>query len=200
MAQTEQVIKIMAEPQSDPNRCRFTLDKSIIEGGSFFFENEAEAKGSPLAEAIFAAGGIVSVLAGGAIIQVVKSEEGDWRAVAPKIGAAIRSALNSGKPLISEEAKNKLPNENEIREKVKKLLETEINPAVASHGGYIELLDVKKNDIFIKMGGGCQGCAMSTATLKQGVEQSLRKEIPHLGAIYDTTDHASGQNPYYSAS
>lgn len=188
----------MAEPQADPNRCRFTLDQNIIDGGSFFFANAEESKGSVLPEAIFAAGGVISVLAGGSIIQVVKTDEGDWRAVAPKIGAAIRAALNSGKPLVSEEAKKKLPDEKEIRAKVTQLLETEINPAVASHGGVIELLDVKKNDIFIKMGGGCQGCAMSTATLKQGVEQTLRKEIPHLGAIYDTTDHASGQNPYYA--
>ncbi|MDO8520302.1 MAG: NifU family protein [Deltaproteobacteria bacterium] len=196
----EELIKIMAEPQADPNRCRFTLDKNIIDEGSFFFNNAEEARGSALPEALFAVGGIGSVLAGGSLIQVVKSTVDDWRAMAPKIGAAIRAALNSGKPLVSEEAKKRIPDENEIRTKVNALLEKEINPAVASHGGVIELLDVKKNDIFIKMGGGCQGCAMSTATLKQGVEQSLRKEIPYLGAIYDTTDHAAGTNPYYSAS
>jgi Fe-S cluster biogenesis protein NfuA len=83
---------------------------------------------------------------------------------------------------------------------VQKILDTEINPAVASHGGWVELIDVKKNEVFIRMGGGCQGCGMADVTLKQGVEKTIRQQIPEIGAIMDTTDHASGRNPYYSPS
>src|SRR3989338_11701074 len=103
----EQTIKIMAEPQADPNRCRFTLDRSIVEGGSFFFENLEEAVGSALPEAIFAIGGIASVLVGGTLIQVIKTDANDWRAMAPKIGAAISQALSPGKPLVSEDAEKR---------------------------------------------------------------------------------------------
>src|SRR3954447_4787948 len=79
---------------------------------------------------------------------------------------------------------------------VQKLIDTQINPGVASHGGYVELLDVKDNRVFVRMGGGCQGCGMASVTLKQGVEALLRQQFPDLSVV-DTTDHAGGENPYY---
>jgi len=84
-----------------------------------------------------------------------------------------------------------------LAEKVVKVLDEEINPGIASHGGYVSLIDVKGNDVIIQMGGGCQGCGMASVTLKDGVEVALRKAIPEIGAIYDSTDHADGKNPYY---
>lgn len=87
-----------------------------------------------------------------------------------------------------------------MRRKIRKILDEMINPAVASHGGKIELVDVVNDKVYIKMSGGCQGCAASTMTLKQGVERTLREEIPDIEEIIDVTDHASGTNPYYQAS
>jgi Fe-S cluster biogenesis protein NfuA len=86
-----------------------------------------------------------------------------------------------------------------LRIRVNSIIEDQINPAVASHGGYIDLLDVQGSRVFIHMGGGCQGCSMSAATLKHGVETTLRTEIPEITEILDTTDHASGENPYFQA-
>ncbi len=83
-----------------------------------------------------------------------------------------------------------------IAVEVQKLLDTQINPGVASHGGYVELLDVKENRVFVRMGGGCQGCGMASVTLKQGVEALLKQVFPDLSVV-DTTDHAGGENPYY---
>ena len=84
-----------------------------------------------------------------------------------------------------------------LAEKVVKVLDEEINPGIASHGGYVSLIDVKGNDVIIQMGGGCQGCGMANVTLKEGVEVALKRAIPEIGAIYDSTDHADGKNPYY---
>jgi len=64
----------------------------------------------------------------------------------------------------------------------------------------VRLLEVKENMVYVQMGGGCQGCGMADVTLKQGVEIAIRSEIPEVGEIMDTTDHASGDNPYYSPS
>lgn len=194
-------VRIMAEPQMDPNLCRFIIEQTLTEAGSFRFESKEQAEGSPLAEALFAIEGIQAVFIGGKIILITKNGQGsgDWRTLGPQIGQAIRKVISEDAPLISQKAKEALPNEAEIKEKVEKILTEQVNPQVASHGGFIELLDVKQNDIYIKMGGGCQGCASSQATLKQGVEQSLRREIPLLGTVYDTTDHAAGTNPYYQA-
>jgi Fe/S biogenesis protein NfuA len=84
-----------------------------------------------------------------------------------------------------------------IAEKVVKVIEEEINPGIASHGGFVSLVDVKGNDIMIQMGGGCQGCGMANVTLKDGIEVALKKAIPEIGGIYDVTDHAGGTNPFY---
>lgn len=83
---------------------------------------------------------------------------------------------------------------------VQQVLDDEINPGVASHGGYVQLLDVKDGTAFVKMGGGCQGCGMASVTLKQGVEVAIKKAVPQIVTVLDTTDHASGANPFYQAS
>ena len=80
---------------------------------------------------------------------------------------------------------------------VQELLDREINPAIAAHGGYIQLLDVKDDVVYIQMGGGCQGCGMADVTLRQGVEARIREVVPGVREIVDTTDHAGGTNPYY---
>lgn len=85
-----------------------------------------------------------------------------------------------------------------LKERVQKILDEQINPMVDSHGGIINLIDVVDDTVYIKMGGGCQGCGMSTVTLKRGVEAAIKDNIPEINTILDTTDHAAGTNPYYS--
>ncbi|MFY9269415.1 MAG: NifU family protein [Candidatus Manganitrophaceae bacterium] len=80
---------------------------------------------------------------------------------------------------------------------IQNVLDTEINPAVASHGGVVSLVDVKEDVAYIRMGGGCQGCGMSTVTMKQGVVTAIKKAVPTIKDVLDVTDHANGANPYY---
>jgi Fe/S biogenesis protein NfuA len=80
---------------------------------------------------------------------------------------------------------------------IQALIDSQINPGVASHGGYVELLDVKDSRVFVRMGGGCQGCGMASVTLKQGVEVLIKQSFPQIEAVVDSTDHAGGENPYY---
>jgi Fe/S biogenesis protein NfuA len=87
--------------------------------------------------------------------------------------------------------------EEEVKSRIQKILDEMINPAVAGHGGFVELLDVKENVAYLKLGGGCQGCGMVNVTLKQGIEATLKEEIPQLAGVIDQTDHAGGTNPYY---
>ncbi len=86
----------------------------------------------------------------------------------------------------------------EMKDKIQDLLDSSINPAVAGHGGYVQLIDVKESVVYLQMGGGCQGCGMADVTLKSGIERMIKEEIPEVAEVLDTTDHASGQNPYYS--
>jgi len=80
---------------------------------------------------------------------------------------------------------------------VQKVIDTKINPSMAMHGGGVTLLDVKDDIAYVALGGGCQGCAMARMTLKQGVEAIIRREVPEIRQVVDTTDHAGGTNPYY---
>ncbi|MBN4053177.1 NifU family protein [bacterium AH-315-L15] len=81
---------------------------------------------------------------------------------------------------------------------IQKVLDVEINPAVASHGGHISLVDVKDQIAYIRLGGGCQGCGQADVTLKQGVVVAIKKGVPEIRDVLDVTDHANGDNPYYS--
>lgn len=86
-----------------------------------------------------------------------------------------------------------------MAERVREVLDDQVNPAIASHGGAISLVDVQGTEIYLEMSGGCQGCAMSRLTLRQGVERMLRQAVPEITAVHDITDHASGVNPYFEA-
>jgi Fe-S cluster biogenesis protein NfuA len=191
-------IKIMAHVEpSRPDVCRFSVDRMVHEG-SARFADAAAAKGSPLVEALFAVPEVVSVKISGKDVVVGKKGEEPWRPVAGKVAEAIRAHLRSGQPAISTDFVDKRMPDAEIRTRIQELLDVQINPAVASHGGVIDLLDVKDGRVFLRMGGGCQGCASSTATLKLGVERAIRQALPDVDEILDVTDHASGSNPYYA--
>ncbi len=86
-----------------------------------------------------------------------------------------------------------------IAQSVQELLDSKINPGLASHGGFVSLLEVKEDTAFIGFGGGCQGCGMVDVTLKHGVEAMILEEIPEVKQIVDTTDHHAGENPYYAS-
>ncbi|HXF03856.1 MAG TPA: NifU family protein [Blastocatellia bacterium] len=189
-------IKITAEIQADPLKCRFTVDRPVYEGAVYFGSREA-ARGSPLAEAIFDIGNVESVLISGNLVTVTQATYAEWLPMAKQIGATIRRILQSGTPPVSEEVRKRRTSSEEIRRKVEKLLAEYINPSVGLHGGFIELIDVMDNNVFLRMGGGCQGCGAAPITLKQGIEALIREHIPEVGNIFDTTDHAAGQNPYY---
>ena len=83
---------------------------------------------------------------------------------------------------------------------IQEVLDTRINPGVASHGGFVSLMDYKDDVAYIAFGGGCQGCGMIDVTLKQGVEVMIKEAVPQVRGIVDLTDHASGDSPYYESS
>jgi Fe/S biogenesis protein NfuA len=85
-----------------------------------------------------------------------------------------------------------------VAERVQQLLDRELNPAVAAHGGRISLVGVKDNRVYLAFGGGCHGCGMVDVTLKHGVEARIRELIPEVVEVVDTTDHAAGENPFYA--
>jgi Fe/S biogenesis protein NfuA len=147
--------------------------------------------------------------------------DGDVTIVVPKAsvdrlrGSRLEFATDGGGGLVlvnpnhpsSEELNPGVPAEilalgvqSELAQLAIKVLDDQVNPSIASHGGRADLVAMDDNDkvAYIKMSGGCQGCSMSRMTLSQGIETALRDAIPELTDVRDITDHASGVNPFYA--
>lgn len=87
-----------------------------------------------------------------------------------------------------------------VAERVVAAVEQMINPSIASHGGVAEVVAVEEGTVYVRLGGGCQGCGMASVTLKQGIEATLRQVVPEVQKVIDVTDHSTGDNPYYEQS
>ena len=87
----------------------------------------------------------------------------------------------------------------DVAQRVVQILEQQINPAIASHGGSAELVAVEEDTAYLRLSGGCQGCGLASVTLTQGIEVAIRDAIPEIVNVVDVTDHASGTNPYFEA-
>ena len=86
-----------------------------------------------------------------------------------------------------------------VEERVRLVLERYINPSIAAHGGTAELVAVEAETAYVRLGGGCVGCGMAAVTLSQGITVAIKEAVPEIVDVVDTTDHASGTNPYYEA-
>src|SRR3954451_18755739 len=84
-----------------------------------------------------------------------------------------------------------------IAEQVQQLLTEQTNPSLAAHGGFAELKGVEDDKVYVTMGGGCQGCAVSAMTLRDGIARSITESIPEVTEVVDLTDHDAGDNPFY---
>ncbi len=193
-------ILIKAQPSPTGDQCLFTINRPLMKGYSWYFSDFESAAESPLAEALFCLDDLETALVCESTLTVTRKDKTlvDWVPFAKQIGVAIRGALQAGHGIIAEKIISNLPSEDEIREGIQKVIDTEVNPGVAGHGGNISLLAVKGNSVTIQMGGGCQGCSAADLTLKQGIHTSFRKAVPQVGAIFDETDHTAGMNPYFS--
>jgi Fe/S biogenesis protein NfuA len=90
--------------------------------------------------------------------------------------------------------------EGDTAARVQALLDQQINPAIASHGGFAELAGVEGDTVFLRLGGGCVGCGMAQVTLSQGIEVAIKNALSEIENVVDVTDHASGTDPYYQSS
>jgi Fe-S cluster biogenesis protein NfuA len=194
-------ITIRAETsQADPDTCKFTVSRTVHPGGPFFFDSRERASGSPLVERLFALPGVAHVLVAQTVVTVGKDPSVAWSALKSAIGAAVRTQLLTGIPAIFEAPRQtgtRGRSNAEIRALVQELLDREVNRSIASHGGRISIVDLRDGNLFIAMSGGCQGCAASQLTLRQGFEVMVRRVAPEIVEIVDTTDHAAGRKPFY---
>jgi len=138
--------------------------------------------------------GLTIIVPAGSILQL-RGATLDLPSAAGQGGLVIRNP-NRPNPLAGLDLELK----GTIAEKVQILLEQSINPSLAAHGGYATLVGVKDetNDVYLTMGGGCQGCAMSRMTLTQGIRAAIKEAMPEVNEVLDVTDHTQGENPFFS--
>jgi Fe/S biogenesis protein NfuA len=129
-----------------------------------------------------------SNLLSGAVVDWVEEEGGDGFRV---------SDPNARKPADAPRDSSALRISGPLAERVQRVIDEVINPGIAAHGGFIELVDVSDDTLHIRMGGGCQGCAASQATLRLGIDRMIREQVPEIENIVDVTDHTAGDDPYY---
>lgn len=193
-------IRIKARVEPDQQSCVILVDRPLLDGYSIWIPTAESKTDSPLAEKLFEVDGVTSVLIHNYTLTVNRSPivRGDWEPMIRDLGTRIRAFLESGQSVVTESFLQDLPNSETIEAKLQKVIETEINPGIASHSGAISLSRVEGNTVYIEMMGGCQGCAASDITLRQGIHQAFRGAVPQIGAILDTTDHTAGSNPYFT--
>ncbi len=87
-----------------------------------------------------------------------------------------------------------------VAEQVVSVVDRVINPAIAAHGGFVEVVAVEDRVAYVRLGGGCQGCGMAPVTLSQGIESTITEVVEGIAKVVDVTDHTQGDNPYYEQS
>lgn len=182
----------------DPNVCRFTSERTLYLGTKTI-TRVGEAEGMPLAEELMRLPEIVKLQFIGHLLVVTKTSQSNWIEIARQVEEILAAFLVSALALKPEDVLDQmmLVGRN-AREKVQYLFDTQINPGVAAHGGAVQIIDVSGGILYLRLRGGCQGCGAADFTLKQGIEQILKKAVPEIASIVDLTNHSEGLNPYYT--
>ena len=177
--------------------CRFMVDRTLYVGTKTV-TSQSEALGFPLAEKLVEIEGVVKIQLIGHLLVVTKSDDVVWEGIIKQVEAVLTAYFVSGLALTREQIEDArmLVGRSPV-EKVKYLIDHHINPGVAAHAGFVEVIEVKDDTVYLRLGGGCQGCGAADFTLRQGIEAIIRREVPEITHILDVTDHAAGMNPYY---
>lgn len=195
-------LRIRGEFTPDPNICRFIVSRSVFEDDwTFQFRSPADAPGSPLIAALFDVEGVSDVKIHQDTFTITKNTPEAWPKLAGRLIPVLKSQLATETLILDETRRNEMktaPLDAEVPDLIRKLLEESINPALSSHGGWVKLRKIDGQDVYVEMGGGCQGCASSRATMKFGIERAIREAVPQVRNVYDATDHDAGTNPYYT--
>jgi len=183
--------------------CGLSLDPVSLAGSQDLVQHEGDLP-------IVVAGDSIEKLRGATI---------DWREDPPRSGFVVVNPNKPPRPLALPVLPMSLPTdpggtpgpqtppaapsgpprnlETDLARQVIAVLERDVNPSIAAHGGHAELVAIEGATAYLRLGGGCVGCGMATVTLSQGIEVAITEAVPEIDAIIDVTDHASGRNPYF---
>ncbi len=180
---SESKIEVSAQLTPNPNTLKFMVNKTLIEKGSVDFPVREKAKGSPLPEALFDISGVTGVFVGKDFVSVSKPQDVNWPALIEPITATIKKLLETDSKWIADTIEPVVSHDSEVVQKIKQILDEEIRPAVAMDGGDITFHGYENGIVTLYLQGACSSCPASTMTLKMGVENRLKEEIPEIKEV-----------------
>ena len=178
---------IETEGTPNPATLKFLPGRDVMGAGTADFATADSAGRSPLAHSLFQLPGVSRVFLGGDFITVTKSDLAEWQTLRPEILGAVMDHFVAGRPVMDGASdaldEDVAPEDREIVEQIKELLDTRVRPAVASDGGDIVFRGYREGIVLLHMQGACSGCPSSSATLKHGIENMLRHYVPEVVAV-----------------
>jgi len=178
--------RMHAERTPNPNSVKWVLSQTLAEGGAgAHFPEPVAAEVSPLAARLFAVEGVEGVFVAGNFVTVTKDEAVDWGDIAQDVVDAIKGFVSAEEPTFGDayEPPDAGGEEGGVADRVRTILESEVRPAVAQDGGDIIFAGYRDGVVEVYLQGSCAGCPSSTLTLKMGIEQRLREEIPEIREV-----------------
>jgi Fe-S cluster biogenesis protein NfuA len=185
---------IETETTPNPATLKFAPGRPVMPAGTRDFADSDEAEASPLAEALFALGDVTGVFFGRDFVSVTAGEGVSWSDLKPQVLGVLLDHFAADAPLFragsaggiqvqSDDEFGVNPEDADIVEQIKELIETRVRPAVANDGGDIIFRGFDRGVVFLAMQGACSGCPSSTATLKQGIETLLKHYVPEVTEV-----------------
>lgn len=182
----DQPIQISAEITPNPNTLKFNVDRTLVTSGTLNFPDKEKARGSALAEGLFAIENVLGVMVGHDWITVTKAPSAGWQDMAEPISKRLRELFESGKVLLpatqGQEASAGGDN-TDIERRIIDILDAEIRPAVNMDGGDITFHSYSNGVVTLHLQGSCSSCPSSIMTLKMGVENRLKSMIPEVREV-----------------
>jgi Fe-S cluster biogenesis protein NfuA len=186
---------IETELTPNPATIKFLPGREVMGAGTRDFATPEEAEASPLADALFGLGDVTGVFFGSHFVSVTIAPGAEWSDVKPDILATLLEHFSANMPLFTPGSAAGIsvpaddagfsddPEDAEIVEQIRELIDTRVRPAVANDGGDIIYRGFDKGTVYLQMQGACSGCPSSSATLKNGIEQLLKHYVPEVTEV-----------------
>ena len=178
---------IETEGTPNPATLKFLPGRNVMGDGTADFAGPDLAERSPLAVALFELPGVARVFLGSDFVTVTKNDLADWQGLRPQVLGVLMEHFVAGRPVIvgagDSADEDVLPEDREVVDQIKELLDTRVRPAVAGDGGDIVFRGYREGVVKLHMQGACSGCPSSSATLKHGIENMLRHYVPEVTSV-----------------
>lgn len=185
---------IRTEQTPNPSTRKFLPGQAVMETGTRDFPDAESAGASPLAEALFDTGMVEGVFFGRDFVSVTAAPGVSWTDLEPVVLETLLDHFVTGAPLFkarsaaaiqvdADQAFEDNPEDSEIIDQIKELIETRVRPAVANDGGDIIYKGYRDGHLYLSMHGACSGCPSSTVTLKRGIESLIKHYVPEVESV-----------------